>query len=165
MTDVTLSEAGFRALYDRLRRTSGWGPADRLGALNNISPAGLVAAASGVRDGRTVSLAAPIASEVTPDNPDPAVHQMTHWADDTAASGLSFATDRLTMNIHGDADSHIDALCHVIFDGKLYNGIAAEAVTATGGRVVHRRRGPGHRRPRPAARHPAGARGALARAR
>jgi kynurenine formamidase len=107
-------------------------PADRLGALNNISPAGLVAAAGGVRDGRTVSLAAPIASEVTPDNPDPAVHQMTHWADDTAASGLSFGTDRLTMNIHGDADSHIDALCHVIFDGELYNGIDAEAVTATG---------------------------------
>ena len=89
MTEVTLSEASFRALWDRLRRTSGWGPADRLGALNNISPAGLVAAARGVRDGRTVSLAAPIASEVTPDNPDPAVHQMTHWADDTAASGLT----------------------------------------------------------------------------
>jgi kynurenine formamidase len=69
---------------------------------------------------------------VTPDNPDPAVHQMTHWADDTAASGLSFATDRLAMNIHGDADSHLDALCHVIFDGKLYNGVDAGAVTAAG---------------------------------
>ena len=36
------------------------------------------------------------------------------------------------MNIHGNADSHIDALCHVIFDGKLYNGIAADTVTAAG---------------------------------
>jgi kynurenine formamidase len=132
MTDFALSEAEFRALYERLRRTSAQGEADRLGTLNNISRAELVAAASGVRDGRTVSLAAPIASEVTPDNPDPAVHQMTHWADDTAASGLSFATDRMAMNIHGDADSHIDALCHVIFDGKLYNGIAADSVAASG---------------------------------
>ena len=36
------------------------------------------------------------------------------------------------MNIHGNADSHIDALCHVIFDGTLYNGLSAGAVTATG---------------------------------
>ena len=36
------------------------------------------------------------------------------------------------MNIHGNADSHIDALCHVIFDGKLYNGVPAETVTETG---------------------------------
>ena len=133
MSDFALSAAEFRALYERLRRTSAWGPADRLGALNNISMAEVVAAASDVWRGRTVSLAAPIESRAAPDNPDPAVHQMTYSVDDPArASGLSFATDRLAMNIHGNADSHIDALCHVIFDGKLYNGIAADAVTAAG---------------------------------
>jgi kynurenine formamidase len=132
MSDFSLSEAEFRALYDRLRHASSWGPADRLGALNNISSAELVAAASEVRDGRTVSLAAPIASREAPDNPDPAVHRMTHWGDKTDAAGLDFATDRLAMNIHGDADSHIDALCHVIFDGTLYNGVPADTVTAAG---------------------------------
>jgi len=40
--------------------------------------------------------------------------------------------DRLAMNIHGNADSHIDALCHVIYDGILYNGVDAHAVTAAG---------------------------------
>ena len=126
MSDFALSEAEFRALYERVRRTSAWGPGDRLGTLNNISPAEVVAAASDVRDGRTVSLAAPIETRAAADNPDPAVHQMTSPADDTdGASGLSFAADRLAMNIHGNADSHIDALCHVIFDGKLYNGFAA----------------------------------------
>ena len=133
MSDFALSEAEFRALYERLRRTSAWGPGDHMGALNNISAAEVVAAASDVRNGHTVSLAAPIESREGPDNPDPAVHQMTSSADYTdGASGLSFATDRLAMNIHGNADSHIDALCHVMFDGKLYNGIAADAVTATG---------------------------------
>jgi kynurenine formamidase len=133
MSDFTLSEAEFRALYERLRRTSAWGPADRLGTLNNISTAEVVAAASDVRSGRTVSLAAPIESRATADNPDPAVHQMTRTPDSAdRASGLSFAMDRLAMNIHGNADSHIDALCHVIFDGELYNGIDACAVTATG---------------------------------
>jgi kynurenine formamidase len=130
MSDFALSEAEFRALYERVRRTSAWGPGDRLGALNNISPAEVVAAASDVRDGRTVSLGAPIESRAAPDNPDPAVHQMTGSAD--GAPGLSFATDRLAMNVHGNVDSHIDALCHVIFDGKLYNGTAADTVTPTG---------------------------------
>jgi kynurenine formamidase len=80
-----------------------------------------------------VSLAAPIESEEALDNPDPARHQMTSAVDDPACgSGLFFATDRLAMNIHGNADSHIDALCHVIFDGKLYNGVDGYSVTAAG---------------------------------
>ena len=35
------------------------------------------------------------------------------------------------MNIHGNADTHIDALCHVIYDGRLYNGRPADIVSAT----------------------------------
>jgi kynurenine formamidase len=133
MSDFELSAAEFRALYDRVKRMSQWGPADRRGALNNIAPTQVTAAAGDVRRGRTVSLAAPVDSEVTPDNPDPAVHQMTLPAGKAGpASGLSFAMDRVAMNIHGNADSHIDALCHVIFDGTLYNGIGAHAVTAAG---------------------------------
>jgi hypothetical protein len=38
MSDFELSAAEFRALYDRVKHTSRWGPADRRGALNNISP-------------------------------------------------------------------------------------------------------------------------------
>jgi kynurenine formamidase len=129
MSDFELSAAEFRALYLRIKRMSRWGPADRRGALNNISPSGVVAAASDVWRGRAVSLAAPIGSEVALDNPDPAVHEMTQTG---TGSGLSFAMDRVAMNIHGNADSHIDALCHVVFDGTLYNDISAGAVTAAG---------------------------------
>jgi kynurenine formamidase len=129
MSDFELSASEFRALYDRVKRMSRWGPADRRGALNNISPDGIVAAAGGVQRGRSVSLAAPVDNEVAPDHPDPAVHEMTQTGTST---GLSFAMDRVAMNIHGNADSHIDALCHVIFDGTLYNDISADAVTAAG---------------------------------
>jgi kynurenine formamidase len=133
MSDFELNAAEFRALYERVKQMSQWGPADRRGALNNISPAQVVAAASDVWRGRTVSLAAPVESQPAPDNPDPAVHQMTRpGTSPVPASGLSFAMDRLAMNIHGNADSHIDALCHVIFDRTLYNGISADAVTARG---------------------------------
>jgi kynurenine formamidase len=133
MGDFQLSAVEFRALYDRVKDMSQRGPADRRGALNNITPARVTAAAGEVRSGRTVSLAAPVDSEVTPDNPDPAVHQMTQLGNSpVSGSGLSFAMDRVAMNIHGNADSHIDALCHVIFDGVLYNGVDAGAVTAAG---------------------------------
>ena len=129
MGDFELSAAEFRALYDRVKHMSRWGAADRRGALNNISPDSVVAASGDVRRGRAVSLAAPVGSQVAPDNPDPAVHEMTQTG---TGSGLSFAMDRVALNIHGNADSHIDALCHVIFDGTLYNDISADAVTSAG---------------------------------
>ena len=47
-------------------------------------------------------------------------------------AGLAFAADQLVMNIHGDADSHIDALCHVSYGEVLYNGIASGTVTSKG---------------------------------
>jgi kynurenine formamidase len=128
MSDFELSATEFRALYDRVKHMSLQGPADRRGALNNITSSEVVAAASGVWRGHAVSLAAPVESEVAPDNPDPAVHQMTHDGISSGpASGLSFAMDRVALNIHGNADSHIDALCHVIFDGTLYNGLSPAA--------------------------------------
>jgi kynurenine formamidase len=133
MNDFVLSAGEFRALYDRVKHISRQGQADRLGALNNISSTEVVAAASGVWRGHAVSLAAPVETEVAPDNRDPVVHQMTHTGVSSGpASGLSFAMDRVALNIHGNADSHIDALCHVIFDGTLYNGLSPGAVTAAG---------------------------------
>ena len=129
---ATMTEASFRELYDRLRAGVPWGPDDRRGALNYITPAEVRAAAAEVRLGRPVSLAAPVVSQVTPDNPDPAQHQMTGTAQDALPAGLAFATDRLEMNVHGNADTHLDALCHVMYDGHLYNGVPADTVTPVG---------------------------------
>jgi kynurenine formamidase len=127
-----MTEAEFRSLYDRLRGQVPWGPDDRRGALNHITPAQVLAAAGEIRLGRTVSLAAPVEDWVTADNPDPAQHRMKGPLGADAGHGLSFSMDRIAMNIHGNADSHVDALCHVIFDGELYNGVPAEAVTEAG---------------------------------
>lgn len=128
-----MTEAEFRALYRRLRDRLPWGPDDRRGALNYLTPAETLAATREVRLGRAVSLAAPVQVQVTPDDPDPAQHLMQ---EPPAAAGpsLAFNMDRIEMNVHGNADSHIDALCHVIFDGELYNGVdPATAVTEAGG--------------------------------
>jgi hypothetical protein len=127
-----MTEAEFRSLYEGLRAQVPWGPEDRRGALNYITPAEVLAACGQVRLGAAVSLAAPVEDWETLDNPDPAQHQMKEPLGADAGPGLSFSMDRIAMNIHGNADTHIDALCHVIFDGELYHGVPAETVTETG---------------------------------
>lgn len=130
-----MDESDFRHLFDRLRASVPWGPDDRRGALNYITPDVVVAAASEVTIGRNVSLAASIRYARLADNPEPARHQMTATAGsdgDDDQSGLEFAMDRMTMNVHGNADSHLDALCHVAFDGHFYNGVSVGTVTDDG---------------------------------
>jgi kynurenine formamidase len=58
---------------------------------------------------------------------------MTGLADVPVGSGkLRFATDYIGMNVHGDAHTHVDALCHVAYDGLLYGGIPARTLTSAG---------------------------------
>ena len=127
-----LSSADFQTLYERLRGEVRWGADDRLGTLNFITPGRRAAAAREVQLGQAVTLAAPLAGS-GPDNPEPGARHMKrlpHEPSDVA--GVSFAADQLVMNIHGDVDSHIDALCHVSYRGTLYNGVAPDAVTSQG---------------------------------
>ena len=136
MGQPKLTSDDFAALYARLRDRAQWGPEDRRGALNHITPARLAAAASQVRLGRTVTLAAPLAGS-GPDNPEPGSRHMKHLpGEPSPVVGLSFAADQLVMNVHGDVDSHIDALCHVSYGDALYNGVAPEAVTSQGASVL-----------------------------
>ncbi|MFF5714998.1 MULTISPECIES: cyclase family protein [Streptomyces] len=133
-----MSAHDFRELYERLRRRAAPSTVDgRCGALRHLTPERVAAAAAEVRIGRTVSLAAPIDTVQGPDDPEPAVHRMTGPSpSDLGSGGLHFATDRFAMNVHGDADSHLDALCHVVFDGELYGGVPASTVTAEGARSL-----------------------------
>ncbi|MFF7442732.1 cyclase family protein [Streptomyces sp. NPDC008122] len=133
-----MSAHDFRELYERLRRRAAPSTVDgRCGALRHLTPERVAAAAAEVRIGRTVSLAAPIDTVQGPDDPEPAVHRMTGPSpSDLGSGGLHFATDRFAMNVHGDADSHLDALCHVVFDKELYGGVPASTVTAEGARSL-----------------------------
>ena len=136
MPGSEMSAASFHALYERLHRHAQWGDDDRRGALNHITPARLAAAVAEVRAGRTVTIAAPLAASAA-DNPEPGARHMKHLpGEPSEVAGLSFAADQLTMNVHGDVDSHIDALCHVSYDGALYNGVPPGAVTSQGASVL-----------------------------
>ena len=84
-----------------------------------------------------MSLARPIEDVRSADNPEPSKHVMIGYAADRIrVPGLEFAADRFTMNVHGDADSHIDALCHVIYDNKLYNSVSVDTLTPAGASML-----------------------------
>ncbi|WP_033218860.1 cyclase family protein [Kitasatospora phosalacinea] len=124
------SRAEFAALYRRLARSAADGSR---GATAFLTPESVRAAVGEVRLGRTVTMAAPIETRPAPDNPHPADHRLTGPPGAAAGeSGLHFATDRFGMNVHGDADSHLDALCHVLYDGTLHGGVPASTVTEEG---------------------------------
>ncbi|WP_329500683.1 cyclase family protein [Kitasatospora herbaricolor] len=123
------SRAEFTALYRRLARSTG----GARGAAAALAPELVRAAAGEVRLGRTVTMAAPIETRPAPDNPQPAGHRLTSPPEaEAGGAGLHFATDRFSMNVHGDADSHLDALCHVVYDGTLHGGVPASTVSAEG---------------------------------
>lgn len=60
-------------------------------------------------------------------NPDPSTqpHRL-------AQGQPQFATDFLGSDVHGNSKTHVDALCHLAYKGKLYNGRPAAAVTSMG---------------------------------
>ena len=72
--DVSASE--FEALFRAMSTWGQWGENDQRGALNELTPERVAAAAQLVRDGVSVSLSLPLNTQGSADNPAPAVHRM-----------------------------------------------------------------------------------------
>ncbi|HEY7629896.1 MAG TPA: cyclase family protein [Thermoleophilaceae bacterium] len=131
--DTAVSAEEFRRLFDAVSTWGRWGEDDERGALNELTADRVAAAARLVRTGETVTLALPLNTQPGIENPEPAEHRMTMLGDTDVGSGtLSFAKDYIAVDYHNDGHSHIDALCHVAFEGALYNGKAADSITADG---------------------------------
>ena len=55
--------------------------------------------------------------------PEPADHHMTMLTDvDIGSGSVRFAKDYVGLDYHNDGHSHIDAFCHVAFEGALFDG-------------------------------------------
>jgi kynurenine formamidase len=129
---LTLSE--FNELFQAVSNWGRWGPDDQRGALNYLTGERVVAAAALIRTGRTISLSLPLNTHAGIENPEPADHHMTMLGDAGAApGGVQFAKDYIGIDYHNDSHTHIDAFCHVAFDGRLYNGVPSDSITADGG--------------------------------
>lgn len=113
-------------LHRSLSNWGRWGDDDQLGTLRWITPAVRIAAAELVRSGRSVGCSRALPTEPAADNERAVVHLMTGTA------GEGWGGDYFALAPHGYAVSHIDALCHVFHEGRLYNGHPIERVTAHG---------------------------------
>lgn len=112
-----------------------WGPDDELGTLNLITPEVRRAAAREVVDGVSVSLARTAETVAAVDNQWPFGHAMIGVGTPvTEGDGLTtgWGADRFEVSYHGFVHTHIDALCHLFHDGRMYNGYPQTLVSPEG---------------------------------
>jgi kynurenine formamidase len=123
------TEEDFRRAMKDLSNWGRWGADDELGAANLITPAKRKRAIALVKEGVPISLAHDVAQEVAADAP----FVLERKLNDVLPTGT---TDKYayTGTYHGVVHSHLDAVdCHVMFEGKGYNGVPMESIKAAGG--------------------------------
>lgn len=104
-----------------------WGRDDQLGTVNLITAAKRKQAATLVKEGTSVSLSHNPSTEKTVDNPAPLELTMRGLK-----PGTSVVLDEWRVSHHGFTFTHLDALCHWLHQGKMYNGVDAAAITEKG---------------------------------
>jgi kynurenine formamidase len=134
-TGERLGVEAFQAIFDRCSNWGRWGVDDERGTLNHITPERRIRAASLVQEGTTVSLAHPINTVGDAENISPAVHLIVRGGDVVDGVTVTSTADHLAVSPHGQAHSHLDALCHFAWQGKIYNNRPVSAVTSMGARA------------------------------
>ncbi len=105
-----------------------WGKDDQLGALNLITAEKRKEAAALVKEGLSMSLARnAVKVQVGPSAP--FEHRMLQTG---LAPESNFSGDLYSVQFHGFTHTHIDALCHIFHEGKMYNGFSQKEVTELG---------------------------------
>jgi kynurenine formamidase len=133
--DPNVSAAEFKSLFDELSNWGRWGAEDERGTLHLLTPERIAAAAGLVRDGLSVSLSLPLNTHAAIDNPVPADHHMTLLGRSAPRGDpVHFMKDYVGLDYHNDGHTHLDALCHVCYEGSFYNGRPEDAVNSHGAR-------------------------------
>ena len=105
-----------------------WGDDDEMGALNLITPEKRRAALALATAGVSVSLSHNYLTERALDATSPVGYEML--GPDRPGP---FRSDRYTFAYHGYAHSHMDSLCHMMHDGRMYNGYVRDDEVTAGG--------------------------------
>ena len=123
------SNQDFQRAMQELSNWGRWGEDDELGQANFITQEKRIAAARLVREGITVSLAHDVVQE-------DAVDTSAYLNREVISVSPTGAADKLeyTGSYHGTIHSHLDSLdCHIMYEGKGYNGVGYEEVEAADG--------------------------------
>jgi len=126
-----LTEDEFRTEFRRLRRWAG-AETDQRGTLGGLTDRHRLAALAQARTGRAISLAMPINRNSGPDNSKPALHHMVDLGDVEAPEPIAHK-DFIGLDYHGKATTHLDAVCHIGYEGELFGGLKSrEAFSSLG---------------------------------
>jgi kynurenine formamidase len=113
---------------DSLSNWGRWGDDDQLGTLNLITPDVRRRAAAAVEEGISVSCAWDV-----PSGPVGVEGVVTAIAS-LAGTRFGYSTEQITaLTVHGVAWTHLDALCHIFWDGQMYNGRSSDLVSGDWG--------------------------------
>jgi len=128
--------AQFAELARRVNNWGRWGPDDERGTLNLLTSAHVRDAAALVRDGRQIHLALPLSEDgpqlgfvrgrTNPTRTMVAVHEPLG----DAVDGVRFNDDAVQMGLQ--AATHWDALAHVSYADRMYNGFPSTVVDEAG---------------------------------
>jgi kynurenine formamidase len=110
-----------------------WGKDDQIGAVRLIDDAKRREAATLVKEGFSVSLAHDTETQRAADNPSPFSHKMLSTG---ARPSGQFVLDEYSVAYHGYAHTHMDALCHMAWKGKMFNGFPQTDVTKQGAKEL-----------------------------
>lgn len=123
-----LSEADVISLFRKLSNWGRWGPDDELGTLNFITASERRRAALEVKAGEAVSIARDLASRTDAGDCPVVRHRMHYYGSDPISAG-----DEVTLDMHGMATTHLDALGHEFFRGQAYNGRLRDVIVQRDG--------------------------------
>jgi kynurenine formamidase len=123
-----LSSQDIDTMMTSLSNWGRWGKDDQSGTLNLITPEKRREAASEVKDGVSISLAHDVIKIKIGDS-EPFVHRMVSTGQ---TPGADSALDAYSVQYHGYTQTHLDALAHVFYRGKMYNGFSQQEVTEAG---------------------------------
>jgi len=133
--------------FDELSNWGRWGDEDELGTLNLITPDVRRKAAALVTEGITVSCAWDVPRGTG------GIEASIDAVDTFAMDGggrIGYSLEHIgAWSFHGYSLTHLDALCHIFWDGKMYNGrptnlvsdergAEALAITGAGGGILTR---------------------------
>jgi kynurenine formamidase len=131
-----LSNEEWRATFDAVSNWGRWGSEDVRGTLNLIGPNEVAAAVALVEEGRHVSCGRDVEFGSRASVYEAAVaplHFMSSTGGRLNADGAGGATDWVGFDIHGLHITHLDAPSHQFWNGTMFNGHTAAAVTAEHG--------------------------------
>src|SRR3954463_1657332 len=134
---------GVSAATEKLKNWGRWGNDDQIGTLNHVRPEDIVKAAGLIRRGKAFALGIPLDANGPQTglfggrfNP---IHQMLATGTDAIAgrqdwNKIRYADDTLNLCVQGA--THWDALGHIFYEDKTYNGYDAKLIDARGLNVL-----------------------------